>query len=132
MTLCRGSVSVNEDIGNSSAYHLQRPDSPDPHLQLALDAADIVELNALPPAAACGFPPEQEKLLRHPDGITVGRVVALDVGAQACERNAADDGLVGLAGTVTPEVVVVEATVEVSSDGGYVCGQALTLRSTSQ
>lgn len=94
----------------SNHAHLQRPHAPDPHLELALDALNIVQLDALPPAAPGGFPPEQEQLLRHADGVAA-HFVAADVAAQPRQGQAADDGLVGLAGAVAPAIVVVEAAV---------------------
>jgi hypothetical protein len=105
---------VKDRTCRAISYHFKCPHSPYPHFQLALDASDVVELDTLPPASASGFPPEEEQLLGHSDSITVGEVVALDVGPQACECNTADDGLVGFAGAVTPAVVVVEATARVS------------------
>jgi hypothetical protein len=91
-------------------YHFQCPDPPYPHLELAFDTSDIVKFDTFPPAAASGFPPEEEQLLRHSDGVAVSKVVTLNVRSQACKSNAANDGFVGLAGAVTPSVVVVEAT----------------------
>jgi hypothetical protein len=93
------------------AYHLQRPDPSYPHLELALDASDVIKLNTFPPASASRFPPEEKELLGHTDGIAIGKVVALDIGPQACKRNTADNSLVGLASTVTPSIVVVEAAM---------------------
>jgi hypothetical protein len=94
------------------SYHFQRPNSPYPHLELALDTSDIVKFNAFPPAAASGFPPEKEQLLRHSDSVAVSKIVALDVSPQTCECDTADDGLVGLTGTVTPAIIVIETTVQ--------------------
>jgi hypothetical protein len=96
-------------ISSGCTYHFQRPDPPYPHLQLALNASDVVKLNTLPPAAASGFPPEEKQLLRHSDSVAVSKIVALDVRSQTRERDTADDGLVGLAGTMAPSVVMVEA-----------------------
>lgn len=90
-------------------YHLQSPHPPNPHFQPAIDPIDIVQLDPFPPASPRRFPPEQEQFLRHAEGVAVGEVVALDVGAQAGQRETADDGFVGLAGAVAPLVVVVEA-----------------------
>jgi hypothetical protein len=92
-----------------STYHLKRPDPSYPHLELAFYAPDIVKLNAFPPASTSRFPPEEQELLSHTDGIAVGKVVALDVGPEACKSNTADHSLVGLSSAVTPVVVVVEA-----------------------
>jgi len=47
------------------SYHLKRPDSPDPDLELSLNAFDIVQINAFPPAASGWLPPEEQKLLSH-------------------------------------------------------------------
>lgn len=93
----------------SSPYHLQRPHPSDPHLQLALNPPDIVELDAFPPASASRFPPEEQQLLGHSDSVTIGKIVALDVGPKTCERDAADDCLVRLTSAVTPLIVVIEA-----------------------
>lgn len=95
----------------SNHAHLQRPHSADPDLELALDAFDIVQLDTLPPASSSGFPPEEEQLLRHADGV-VAHFVASNVAAQPSEGQTADDGLVRLASSVTPLVVVVEATTQ--------------------
>ena len=62
--------------------HLQRPYSSDPHLELALDAVHALEFDTFPPAPTCGLAPEEQKLLRHADGI-VAHLVAADVSAQA-------------------------------------------------
>ena len=90
-------------------YHFECPDSPYPHLELALDTSDVFKLDTLPPAAASGFPPEEQQLLRHADRVAVSKVVALDIRSQAREGDTADDSLVGLAGTMTPSIIVVEA-----------------------
>jgi hypothetical protein len=110
--------------GSSCPYHFQRPDPPYPDLQLALDASHVLELHAFPPAATGGFPPEEQQLLRHSDSVAVSKVVAFDVSSQASEGDAADDSLVGLAGTVSPSVVVIEAAtkrglVRSTAFGGY-------------
>ncbi len=99
------------------SYHLQCPHAPDPHLEASLDAVDLVELRALPPAAARRLAPEEQQLLRHADGMPVGQLVAAYVRAQARQRQAADDGLVGLAGAVAPIVVVVEASGKNGKEG---------------
>jgi hypothetical protein len=98
----------------SCSYHFERPYPPYPHLQLALNAADIVKLNAFPPAATGGLPPEEEQLLRHPDSVAVSEIVAFDIRPQTGQRDTADDGLVRLAGAVTPLVIVIEATTQTS------------------
>jgi hypothetical protein len=95
------------DLGHT--YHFQRPNSPYPYLQLALDTSNVVKLDTLPPAAASGFPPEEEQLLRHSDSVAVRKIVALDVRPQTRERDTADNGLVRLASTVAPSIVMVEA-----------------------
>lgn len=64
----------------SSTYHFERPDPSDPHLQLAFDAADVLELDAFPPASASWLPPEEKQLLGHTERVAVGEIVALDVG----------------------------------------------------
>lgn len=40
------------------SYHLKRPDSPDPDLELSLNAFDIVQVDTFPPTAAGWLPPE--------------------------------------------------------------------------
>ena len=110
--LC-GTISLRphgRELTFVSTHHLERPYSPDPHLQPAFNALDTLEVHALPPAAPRGLAPEQQQLLGHADGVA-GQVVAADIGAEAGERDTADDGLVGLVGAVTPSVVVVEAAV---------------------
>lgn len=62
---------------DTETYHFKRPDSSNPDLQFALDAFDVGELNAFPPASSCGFPPEEQQLLRHTDSVS-GRLT-LDV-----------------------------------------------------
>lgn len=94
----------------ANTYHFKRPDSPNPDLQLALHALNIVKLNTFPPASPRRFAPEKQKFLRHSDGVAVSGRVATNVGAQASKRNGADDGLVGFGGAVTPGVSAVEAT----------------------
>lgn len=103
---------VSRDHGwiYSVKYHLERPDSSYPHLELAFHTPDIVKLNTFPPASTGRFPPEEQELLSHTDGIAVGKVIAFDVGPEACKSNTANHSLVGLAGTVTPVIVVIEAT----------------------
>lgn len=83
MTLCRHKVSIHiqqtlERGAGVLPYHFERPDSSDPDLQFALDALDIGELDALPPASPRRFPPEEQQLLRHADGVCGS--LALDVG----------------------------------------------------
>ena len=103
------STLVHSSSPKPNDTHLQRPDPPDPHLEPALDALDVVELDALPPAAPGGLAPEQQQLLGHADRVAAD-VVAADVAAQPRQRQAADDGLVGLPCAVTPSVIAVEAT----------------------
>jgi hypothetical protein len=108
-------------------YHFERPNSPDPNLQFAFDALDILQLNTLPPTPTCRFSPEQQQLLRHADG-TVGEVLVLDSSSETCQCDAANDGLVRFASAMTPLVVVVETAVDVSiaslvrirGDGEYI------------
>jgi hypothetical protein len=49
--------------------------------------------------------------LSHTNGVAVSKIVALDVSSETSESNAADHGLVGLSGSVTPPIVMVEAAV---------------------
>lgn len=112
MTLCNVVlVHVNVPVEFES-YHFQRPNPSYPHLELALDASDVVKLNTLPPASASRFPPEEKQLLSHADGVAVSEVVALYIRPQTCKRNTANDGLVGLAGAVSPLIVVVEPATQ--------------------
>jgi len=90
-------------------YHLKRPHSPDPNLQPAFHTLDIVELDALPPAPSSRLSPEQQQLLCHANGVTVGGLAA-DVCAKTSERYRADDCFVGLCCTMTPRVCAVETT----------------------
>lgn len=100
----------------ANTNHFKRPDSPDPDLQLALHALNVVELNTFPPASPCRLAPEKKQLLCHSDGVAVSGRIATDVGAQASKGNGADDGLVGLSGAVTPGVSAVEATEMMSAN----------------
>lgn len=104
-------VQKSTPSAESNHGHLQRPYASDPNLELTLDAVDIVELNALPPASSRGLAPKQQELLRHTHRI-VAQVAAADVASQPGQRQATNDGLVGLAGSVAPAVVVVETTAE--------------------
>ena len=90
-------------------YHLERPDSSNPDLELAFYTPDVVKFNAFPPAAASWFPPEQQQLLSHADSVAVGQIVSFDIGPQARESDAADNGFIGFSGAVAPVVIVVEA-----------------------
>ena len=91
-------------------YHFKRPHSPNPHLQLARDSFNVLELNALPPASTSGLSPEQKQLLRHANSVAVGCRITANVRAQARERDRTYDCLVGLGGTVTPSVCTIKAT----------------------
>jgi hypothetical protein len=68
----------------------------------------VFEVNTLPPASTSRLAPEQKQLLSHADGVGVG--LATDISTQTGKSNTADNSLVGLAGTMTPGVVMVEAT----------------------
>lgn len=102
-------IEENRPRNEDKTYHLQSPHPPNPHFQPALDTSYVLELDPLPPTPPRRFPPEEKQLLRHAEGVAVREVVALDVGAQASQRETAYDGLVRLAGAVAPLVVVVEA-----------------------
>ena len=96
--------------GWNPTHHLQRPNPPYPNLQPPFYTLDLVQLHAFPPTSPRRLPPKQEQLLRHAHRVVVRqRLAALDVGPEAREGEAADDGLVGLAGAVAPAVLVVEA-----------------------
>ena len=97
-------------LAQANNAHLQRPHPANPHLQFSpsRQALDVLELDALPPAAARRLAPEQQQLLRHADRV-VADLVTADVGAQPRQRQRANDRLVGLARAVAPVVVVVEA-----------------------
>jgi len=92
--------------------HLQSPHSPNPNLELLAlwEPLDIVELDAFPPASTRRLAPEEQQLLGHPHRIAA-HVVAPDVRPQPRQRQAANDRLVGLSGTMSPSVVVIEAAV---------------------
>lgn len=94
----------------SNNTHLQRPHPSNPHLELALHALHVVELDTFPPAATGWLAPEKKQLLRHADGITA-HIVPADVAAEAGEGKTADDGFVGFAGAVAPVVFAVKASV---------------------
>ena len=53
----------------NQTYHLQGPDPPDPDFQGSLDALDVLEVDAFPPASTSWLSPEQKKLLRHADRV---------------------------------------------------------------
>lgn len=111
MTLC-GCVSLGRMRGYKfKTNHFEGPDPSNPHFQFSFNASHVIQLHTLPPATSGGFPPEKKKLLRHSNRVAVGQVVSFDVSPETCKRNAADDGLVGLARAVTPSVVVVESTI---------------------
>ena len=112
MTLCSELAPLLIHLSNADKYthHLEGPNSPDPHLELPFHAPHVVELDTFPPAPSRGFPPEEQQLLRHAHCVAVGEVIALDVGPQTGQRNAADNSLVGLTGTVPPLVIVVKTT----------------------
>lgn len=110
-------VSDRVDDERGCTYHLKRPNSPDPHLEFALNSTDIVELDALPPASSRGFPPKEKELLSHADCVAVGEVVALDIRTQTSKCNAADNSLVRLASAMSPAVIVVESTDSMSACG---------------
>jgi hypothetical protein len=101
--------ALTKALAKADNAHFERPDSPYPHLELAFDTSNVVELNTFPPAAASGFPPEEEQLLRHTNSVAISKIVTLNVRSQACKGDAANDGFVRLAGTMAPSVVVVEA-----------------------
>lgn len=102
----------------SNHAHLQRPHSPNPYLELALDTLDILQLDALPPAPSGWFSPEQEQLLCHANGI-VAHFVAPNVAAQPSQSETADDGLVRFACSVTPAIIVVKASVRHKISKGF-------------
>lgn len=110
MTLCsRLSTWIGIEGKRRTTHHFESPDSSDPDFKGALDAIDVFEINAFPPATTSRFPPKEKKLLCHADstGILITRIS----GTQACQSNRADDGLVGFTSTVSPSIFVVEATV---------------------
>jgi hypothetical protein len=107
------SSSSKRDKPKRPTNHLQSPNSPDPHLQRALHTLHVLQLDTLPPASSGGFPPEEKQFLGHGHGrIACGCFGgSMNVSAKTCERNAANDCLVGLASAVTPAIVTVEATI---------------------
>lgn len=104
-------TSQQDFLTQADNAHLQRPHPSDPDLELALHARNVLELNALPPAAPGGLAPEEQQLLGHTHGIGAHLVTA-DVTAEARKCKTADDGLVGLTCAVTPGVVMVKASVK--------------------
>ena len=89
ITLCSPTkISKAMPIANGMSpedktYHFQGPDPPNPHLQLPLDALDIVELHTLPPAPPRGFAPEEEQLLGHTHGAAICQIfIAFHVRAE--------------------------------------------------
>lgn len=110
-------------LSEHGTHHLQSPHSPYPNFQLSLHAVHVVELHTLPPAPARGFPPEEQQLLCHADGVAVRRL-ATDVGSQPGERDRADDGFIRFGGAVAPDVGVVEATLYIVSGMKRVIGEA--------
>src|SRR5690606_37982603 len=64
--------------------HLERPDPADPDLKLGAggQALDVLELHALPPAAAGRLAPEEEQFLGHADG-AAAHLISTDVGTKA-------------------------------------------------
>lgn len=92
--------------------HLKRPHPPDPHLELAFHPLDILQLNSLPPASPGRLAPEEQEFLSHAHCIIVPKVVTADVATKPCKCETADDSLSGLASTMTPLVLVVEASEE--------------------
>lgn len=102
-------------IISCETYHFERPDTPDPDLQLAWYTIDILKFDSFPPASPCRLAPEEEKLLSHSNNIGVGHFITLDVGTKSSESNAADDSLVGFICPVTPAIVMIEASVHLES-----------------
>jgi hypothetical protein len=60
--------SAHADLWHET-HHLEGPNSADPNLECAVNAFDILEINAFPPASASGLAPEQQQLLCHADSI---------------------------------------------------------------
>ncbi|CAF3642287.1 unnamed protein product [Fusarium graminearum] len=99
----------HDGLTKTNDTHLKGPYPSDPDLEFALNASNVLELNALPPASASGFAPEEEKLLGHANSVGT-HLVASDIAAQTGKCQTANDSLVGLTSTVAPSVVVVETT----------------------
>lgn len=92
-------------------YHFQRPDSPNPDLDLAFHSFYIVQINPFPPATTGGFPPKEQEFLSHADGIVV-RQITSNVSAKLGEGKTADDRLVRLRGSVSPLILAIEPTAQ--------------------
>ena len=109
-------VSRNPATREGGTNHLQRPYPSNPHLQSALNAFNIFQLDAFPPTPSSGFPPKQKQFLCHCRRCICCNIVRprccawSDVGAKAGESNRANDGFAGLMGTMAPHVVAVKAT----------------------
>ena len=88
--------------------HLQGPDPSNPYFEFAFYAPDILQFNTLPPAPSGRLAPEEKEFLCHTDGIAICQIVAFDVRSKACKGNATDNGLVWLAGAMSPSVIMVE------------------------
>lgn len=132
ITLCARLVSrVNRANKGTISYHLQGPYTSDPDLDWALNAFNVIKLDALPPAAAGRLAPEQKKLLGHSNGIVVGQVSS-DIGAEFSQGKTANDCLVGLCGAVTPLIFAVKSTARRISRFTLGTPRLLTQRSTSQ
>lgn len=89
--------------------HLEGPHSSNPHLKRSIDSLDILQVDAFPPAPPRRLAPEEKELLGHANGVVV-HVVAADIAAQSSQGKTAHDRFVGLTGTMTPAVVMIEAT----------------------
>lgn len=78
MTLCHQASLARHQPADplQETHHLKRPDTSDPDLQLAFHTLDVLQLDALPPASPGWLAPEKEQLLRHADGVAIGRLAA--------------------------------------------------------
>jgi hypothetical protein len=72
MTLCGNrSVKCSKYPGRFHSYHFKSPDPSNPHLDLSINAFNIIQVNTLPPASTSGLSPEKQELLGHSDGIVI-------------------------------------------------------------
>lgn len=92
-------------------YHFQRPHTANPDLDRTFHALHILQLDPFPPAPPRRFPPEQEKLLRHPHGIGIGQIPS-DIRAELGQRQTANNRFVGLGGSMAPLILAIKSTAQ--------------------
>lgn len=80
-----------------------------------MHAFDIVKLNAFPPASSGRLAPEEEKLLRHANGVAIccaaaATTFAANICPKSCQRYGAYDSFVWFRCTMAPGVCMIETT----------------------